>query len=279
MPPPVATNASVWPWRCCTAGAVKIGWSPPGERQDLQLPPSRRPAVPLTPRSSRRRTGAAARRPCRPGAGAAWRCRRSARAAARASWSRGRRLVPRAASGSAACSGAQEAAAPGVSSSTESPQSRGRRTARCSRSRNTRWLTGSTTAPARPQIAESEAGQLAASMIAAPVGAERVEHVPTRPLVRSIETHLALVGRRVADVAARGHEHVAAVEVQRRGDLLVRGVAGHRRRPARPSAPRCRCPRAACGCGRPARRRRRSARAGRRPGVAVVICAVPASCE
>ena len=55
-----------------------------------------------------------------------------------------------------------------------------------------------------------------------PVGAERVPDVQQRAARRVDHGHMALVRRRVADVAAGGGDHVPLLEVQGRGDLLAR---------------------------------------------------------
>ena len=64
-----------------------------------------------------------------------------------------------------------------------------------------------------------------------PVAAERVPDVDDLPGLLGHRHDVALVRRRVADVAAGRHDHEAARDVDRRGHLLVGRVERDRRRP------------------------------------------------
>ena len=92
---------------------------------------------------------------------------------------------------------------------------------------------------------------------------------------RADDRDVALVGRRVADVAAGRRDHVPVREVERRRDLLARRQLRDRHAP-RAVAVR---DRRACRCCRRARPRRSTAGSGSATGVAVVICAEPAHDE
>ena len=72
------------------------------------------------------------------------------------------------------------------------------------------------------------------------VGAERVENAPDPSAGAVDQGYVALIGRGVAEVAARGHDDVGTVDVQGRAELLVRGIAGDAHRPG--AAPRSSAP-------------------------------------